>query len=259
MAAKKAKKKAKRVVAGESQLEALMDELLALKSEEVAPPVIPVHQLVAEALSLSRDATRHRDILEEKGCPPELIDALAVRGPALSESQSSLVNFRKRSRTKEDIALELLARELRGDMVADGRHATRGDTNAAKTLDEIMEGEGVADTVQDLRSLVPFFKKYRAQLTRIGVAVEDKMEHATDVANDLEASALSRTDAELERKAIDLRDRAASHLYAAMKEVRETGQYAFRKDPKLAELFRSEYVARKEALAKKKKKTGGGQ
>jgi hypothetical protein len=94
--------------------------------------------------------------------------------------------------------------------------------------------------VQDLKSLELFGATYQTQMTAIGFDVAAFRKRALELAEKLEGYvARRRTTTGAERASTDLRNRAATHLYEAMSEIREAGMYAFRNDPTVLPLFRS--------------------
>lgn len=127
-------------------------------------------------------------------------------------------------------------------MPSAGRVATRNDDLAQSSLDRISEGSGFDDLVQDLKELHAFAGKYHDQLVAIKIDVDALTQRALVLAGKFEQHlAHRRATTDAERAATDLRNRAATHLYEAMAEIRAAGAFAFRNDPNIRPLFRSAY------------------
>ena len=136
----------------------------------------------------------------------------------------------------------------------DGRFALRANPDAQAALDHIQEGTGLDDLVQDLRDLIAFLTRYKAALTAIGAKPDAKKAQAAKLADALGDNVASRrTGDRNESAALDMRDRAATYLLEAMREIRAAGTYAFRKRPEICARFRGTYDVTKRARAKSKR------
>jgi hypothetical protein len=235
-----------------SALDRLRAELAKIESPQ--PPPIPVDRLVGEAKLLAKAAEKRLAGLKKVGLDAKLVSGLEDRASALADAQAELTLARGAKRTKAEVALERDAIALRSQMVADGRYALRDDEDAQAALDAIQEGEGLDDLVQDLRALATFQTEHAAALSKIGVKAKGNAASANKVADGLEALVLARRsgDDQASAEARDLRDRAATHLFHAMSEVRAAGTYAFRDDPAAVQKFRSAYRATKRARGRGK-------
>ncbi len=239
-------------------LVALRAELEAIDAGEVKPPPIPADRLVGEGLALAETAARYEDELAAVGVGRALVGGLAARAQALAEAQARLLNLRGLKRSEAEVALEERAVELRADLVAAGRFALRGDANAQKVLDLVQEGEGLDDLVQDLKTLAAFADKHRDALARVGLEPAVAGARARKLAAELEGHVAARRAVDGDEvSALELRDRAATHLWAAMAEVRAAGAYAFRKNPRALARFRSAYNAQHRAKRRPGEGDGG--
>jgi hypothetical protein len=204
--------------------------------------------LVGEALALSVTARRYAARLNCAGCPAALIDGLGPRAHALAEAQAELSALRGRKRSEAEVALEAVATELRGEMIADGRFALRNDPGAQKILDDIQEGEGLEALIQDLKDVAAFSEKYADTLHKIRIDPVAKAARARKIAGELGDYVAARRSGDTEEAAaLDLRNRAATHLLVAVNEVRATGDYVFRKSPRIVVRFRSDRSAERRA------------
>lgn len=241
---------------GRRALDALRPLADALDASEVAPPPIPVAHLVAEALALADVAERTREALASVKLDLELLPRLSRGAHALAEAQAELTSLRGSKRGEAEIALEALAAELRSDMVADARFALRADRDAQRAIDEIQEGEGLDDLVQDLKSLAALTEKHSAPIEAVGASAKANAERARRCARELEAHVAARRTADREEVAArELRDRVATLLADAIGEVRAAGAYVFRKEPRTLAKFRSAYGAAKSARARARART----
>jgi hypothetical protein len=212
--------------------------------EDVSPPPIPAANLIAEGHALAKVATKYAEALRKVGLDAKLARSLADRAELLASAQSDLAITRANRRTKREVALEAEAIAARRDMVADGRYALRNDAEAQAALDRVQEGEGLDDLIQDLRDLATFHRTHARALAKIGVKGAGKATRAEELAAELSAAVSARRAGnEEESAALDLRNRAATYLVLAMREVREAGAYAFRSKPDVAARFRGAYAA----------------
>lgn len=236
---------------GQKALEAVRPLAEALPEAEVGPPVMPPAHLVAEALALAEVAEANREALASVQLDPALIPRLTIGAHALAKAHAELTILRGSKRSEAEVALEALASELRSDMVADARFALRKDRAAQRAIDEIQEGEGLDDLVQDLKSLAALVDKHAARIEAVGASARANIERARRCARELEAHVAARRTADREEIAAkELRDRVATLLADAMSEVRAAGAYAFRKQPRTLAKFRSAHNAKRRARDK---------
>jgi hypothetical protein len=238
---------AKKKSAGKNQPKARA-ELPKMSPADVRPPPIPVYHLLGEARALDKIAHKYGKELRRVGIASSLLASLSERTDLLSHLQGELALVRKSRRSKQEIAQEADAIELRRDMIADGRYALRDDADAQATLDHVQEGEGLDDLVQDLRDMAAFHTQHKAVLSKIGVKAEARAKAARALAEALGETLAGRRTGDVEEKtALDLRNRASTSLVGAMREIRAAGIYALRKDPDLVGRFRGTYFAKHRA------------
>ncbi|WP_109438597.1 hypothetical protein [Aquimarina sp. AU119] len=208
--------------------------LEALSLEEVKAPTIPVDIALQEAENLFVWAYEDKIILESKGLDWDTyFEDLPVRIGACRYAQAVWMKERytkkeilKRWRTESSKAYE-----FKNDVLADLYFKFRKDAEVLDRLDKITQAEGDDDIIQDLmdisvlgKSNAPELEKMRYDLRKFNIA-EQKSDYLAELlfkAND---------DTLDDVKAKDLRDRAFTHLKEAIDEIRDTGKYAFRKDP----------------------------
>jgi len=237
----------------EALLSAVRDQLLALPSEQVEAPEIPMAVVLQEANDLltlvSEDSVWNR--LATVGTKESDRDALRQAIGAARAAQSSWTVSRDRRKSDAQQARELRGEKLRLDLVAAGRWNLRADRVAQGALDAIVEGEGVADLVQDLNDLAALFEQKRAAFeSDKSLDLGARIEEARSLAAELAAGTSSeRLDTE-QAKAVDLRNRAYSLLDQLVSRLREAGRYAFREQEEVRRRFASRYLKRKGQRAK---------
>ncbi len=236
-----------------SALQPLEKTLVAIPVAEVAPPPIPSDKLVAEALALFTIGQQHAAALKRVGVAAALLAGLTSAAHALAEAQSNVTAAHRLRVTKEEERAVEDATDLRSQMVADARFALRHDAEAQASVDRIQEGEGLDDLVQDLRALATLHGQHKGPLAKIGAAPDKKSKRAIDLAKKVESLVATRRAADAgEGRAIDLRNRAATHLVGLMTEVRAAGAYVFRKEPNVLVKFRSAYNVVRRARGRRK-------
>jgi hypothetical protein len=229
-------------------LDAVREALAAIPPERAAAlPAIPVDRMLGEARALAVSARKYAEDLVGAGLDEVLIGDLGVRAQALAEAQAALVALRGFRRSEAEVALKRAALALRSDMTAGGRFALRKDADAQAVLDRIQQGDGLDDLIQDLRTLAVFFRRNAPALERIGAKPDLKRQQAEQTASELEWALARRRGGDRQAAALDLRNRAAAHLQEAVSEIRATGVYVFRHEPRIATKFRSAYNARRRA------------
>lgn len=231
-------------------LRELEPQLAALSSRDVVAPNIPVERLVAEGVELATVAWRDLAKLGSAGLDRNIVIALGKRSQALAEAQAELVTARSRGRTSEEEDLIAESTELRSEVLAAGRLALRRDPIAQSKLDDIIEGEGLDDLLQDLQDLAALLRAYSAAFAKVGLKPSELANWSETLRLRLSKHLAERRagDAETAAKK-DLRDRAATLLSDAVSITRLTGAYVFRKDPRRLLNYRSAYNAELRARA----------
>ena len=220
-------------------------ELNAIPADKVKKPPYPPDSLVGEGNALYNVCVRYRTELNEVGIDDAVIDDLPVRSQAVAGAQGARVLVPDTKRSAEEVEAETAAFELRNDIYAAGRYATRSNVEAQEALDKISEGTGHDDLVQDLKDLALFCTAYSVELKAIKLDPEEQRKAAMALAAKFEGYLAERRGAtELQRQATDLRNRAVTHLWEAISTIRAAGCYRFRHNPEVLPLFRSAYRRR---------------
>ncbi|TRX56173.1 hypothetical protein FNH22_16155 [Fulvivirga sp. M361] len=223
--------------------EAKLPLLEALPSEEVRVPDLPVDVYLQEAENLSVIASEDKEALTAVGLDWETYgEDLPVRAGALRHAQSQWVKTRysQEEARKEWNRLSPLAYEERNDLLATFRFAFRRRADLLGRVSEITDGTGHHDMVQDLSDLAALGEAGTQELEAIHFDVT-RLTQAAEQADQM-AALLAQANGERfdDSAAKVLRDRAYTHLKAAVDEVRVTGRYIFRKDGR-ARAYASNY------------------
>ena len=230
--------------------------LLLLAPAYASPPDIPVDVAKLEIASLARLARARSKELGRVGIGAHQIDTLARFATRLAALETTWQRARGAVKLSSADRKKLQEGEaLDAKLLAGGRWACRNDDAAHAELNRIAEGSGLADTVQDLRDLVTFWKEHAGDLARTDITASD-LARATELANVLSPSVEKEASDLDAASALELRNRVFWAADELAKEVREGGRYAFRLQPKIAAKFVSRYratvVRRSKSKAKNK-------
>jgi hypothetical protein len=236
----------------DAALETLRDTLLAIPSEHVQSPDLPMAVVLQEGndlLTLSRDPGVW-DRLLAVGAQQADREALAQAIAATRAAQSQWTVARDRSKSSAQAEREERGYKLRLDLLDAGRWNLRNDRTALGTLSAIAEGEGVADLIQDLNDLALLIEqKAPAFANDKTFDVATRAEEARSLAAELAAgTSLERLDTN-QARIVDLRNRAYTRLDGLVSSLREAGRYAFRDKDDVRKRFASSYVRRKNRRA----------
>jgi hypothetical protein len=233
-------------------LEALKATLMALAAEDVDEPRLPMATALQEANDLWTCASDPKvsAALGDVGIERDALARLRQAIDAAREAQSQWAVVRDGSKSEAQREREKRGERLRSDMLAASRWSLREDRVALGTLSAIAVGEGVADLIQDLNDLAELVSRKRQAFA--GDTTFDAAraaEEARSLASELAAGTSSERLVGDQAAAKALRDRAYTHLDDLVAELREAGQYAFRKDARLRQQFSSPYLRRRRRAA----------
>ncbi len=238
-----------------SELETLIPVLKALTPDDLIETTAPMAVALQEAndLHAAIQADDTWDRLLQVGMDPGVFDGLPVAVAAARQAQSQWVVVRDRGKAQTQRNRELSGTELRSEIVAACRWNLRHDPVALAVIDQIVQGEGVPDLVQDLMDLAALIDRQAAAFD--GDETFDaaaKAEVARTTASEITAG-LSESRVLGDHEAAKLvRDRAYTHLSKLVADVREAGRYAFRKDPRRAAAFGSAYMRKAKARSRRR-------
>ncbi len=218
-----------------------------MSQEVIKAPAQPVDVTTQEAENLFIWVQEDKQALNRKGLDWEtFVDDLPVRTGACRYAQAVWTKERysqeEAAKTWREEAPK--AYEFRNDLLADLRFAFRKRPDLLSRVREIANGDGDADMIQDLMDISVLGKSNLVELEKIKYDL--KLLNIAEQKSDSLAELLAKANgATLDNsKAKEIRDRAFTHLKEAIDEIRDTGKYAFRKDPERYKGYISRYRRR---------------
>jgi len=210
------------------------------------PNSIPVDVYLQEAENLYHWAVEDENELRARGLDWNLVTDIPARAGAVRAAESRWITtrFAREEAEAEWANRSPAAYDLRDELVQTFRFTFRKSPDLLGRVAAIAEGYSNADMIQDLNDLATLGRQHTAELQAIqlDLAVLDKAAKTADEMADLLGLATSER-AET-GEAIDLRNRAYSHLKEAVDEIRAYGQFVFRHDDKRAFGYSSVYRRR---------------
>jgi len=226
-----------------ADFKARQKEVEKISKQEVILPNMPVKVYINEAEHLYRSATRDRKELEAASLDTVTIEELKVRTGVCRVAQSLLVSERnlKEDAQKEWDEKSPIAYELKGQLTHDCDFAFRKEPALLKRLNEIREGDGHADMIQDLSDLSVLCEKNWSYLEAINVP-RKRVQQAGDMADEMGGLlAMANREDGADAIAKEFRDKAYTYLKVVVDEVRDFGKYVFWKDKEKLKDYSSQY------------------
>jgi len=219
-------------MSNQSDFSALEARIRAIAAGEVKVPVIPPGIYAQESEDLAVWAVPDLPRLTAAGLDANLVHELPTRVGAFRYTQSgwNSSRFTKEEAQKQFALLAPAAYDLRARLVHDMLFAYRRHADLKGRVQAIYEGTGDADMIQDLSDLAVHGRKNPAPLAAMGfdMALLAEAEGKSQELASLLAS--SRGEKATDSDVKVLRDKAYTHLKAAVDEIREVGQYVFWRD-----------------------------
>lgn len=199
------------------------------------------------SIAVVLDEARHLEVIVKK-LGSELLKGAALdknvrnelnqRRGRLDQAESAWLELRSRATPREILKLRSGAERLKRDAFAALRYFVAEDGDVQLRLDEIFEGGGDADLIDDLRKLADLAEANAALLAPAALPKEpvNKLRETAQLLADASAERAVDPDA---ATAIGLRNRAYWHLRTLMDQLRRAGRYVYRDHPKLLPLFRA--------------------
>lgn len=216
----------------------------ALPEDQVLTPYIPVGIYLQEAEDLFHWCQTDKDQFLAAGVAEQTINDIPVLAGGTREAQSI---WMKNVKTKEEAEREWAEKapeafNFRDQLLHTFRYAYRNDPDIMSQIQQIAEGNGSADLIQDLNDLAVIVREYPSPIVAIGEGPELGNRSATlsDEMADLRARANGEKIQESEHK--QLRDRFYTLLKQAVDEVRTCGKYLFWRQPDRLKGYNSKYL-----------------
>ena len=242
-----------------SALEALRPKLDEMEPDEIRAPDQPTEVYFQETTDVLTHIAEHQlaGMLVDEGLEQETLDAVPQALAAAQEAQSLWAMAYEKEKPVDQKTAEEKGFALRTKVAKKARFALRKNKAGLAVLSQILEGEGIADLVQDLDDLGMLLKHYSAAFARNrnfdAVATTTELTAlATTIRSGLAGFRMSTA----QSKAVDLRNRAWSFLDDLLGDVREAGRAAT--EGKIARGFGSAHERRLRAAQRRKAKAGSG-
>lgn len=222
----------------------LLERRLATLAADAArtPPTVPIPQILLEAERVYREAKRAKsDFAKLAGFDVDDLEGLRELAAALDDAEAEWKRHRLDKKASTLGAERREAEDLRATAIASGRYLLRHDPRAQSDLDQIQEGEGLADLIQDLRDLHRFIAAHGDAFAHDQYLPEGAAQRLVLLADQLAAGA----DSDASDLAQSERNRRYWVLAHALSEVRAAARYLFRNKPKKLDLFVSGHAARR--------------
>jgi len=229
----------------EDALKKLHEAIESIPDDEIVTPTMPVADVIGEAEELLKNAAADRDVLIKSGLDAALIDSLSDRiaAYAKAEANHNAVAFAKSEARKEWEKLKPEADDIKQTLIHSLRFVfKRNNMNAElKSVAEISKGKGYRDLVMDLMELHTLAEKYTDMLAKVGV--DNKVINDANVMFGKLRKLLGDINTQPKDVAAAKKtaQKAYTYLWQAVDEIREVGQFAFWKDEKKADLYRSDF------------------
>jgi len=245
-----------------SALSQLTQALKSIPAADVERPDGPMAELLQEILELLTFLAQNpaqAERLKKVGMGPDKVEALRAAHAAAQEAETAWGVVSGKNKPQQALEDEKRGYTLRSEGVAACRWNLRGNRHAQGVLDEVQQGDGIPDLIQDLRVTAGLIDANAAAFS--GDETFDPVARAAElrtVATVVESNTAGiRTDL-TQAEALDLRDRAYTHMDGLADEVKEAGRYAFRTERQHVRFFHNRYEAKLQRRSRRKKAAAGG-
>lgn len=226
-----------------TDLENVMDTLLAIPKEEVKKPSIPISVYLQEAVDLVVWANADKEKLTAIGLNWELVETLRTRAEACREAQSQWASDYK---AIEEAEKEWLRKapgtfKFRDVLLDDFRYAYRNDKSILSKVAVIADGRSRDDMIQDLNDLSVLGKANIGALEAVKFDLS-KLDLAAETVNEMSNLLASAKGENGASEQLDIRNRSYTYLKQAVDELRAAGKYVFAEDESRFIGYRSEFL-----------------
>jgi len=237
-------------------LEALRPILDAIPPQDVRTPNQPADIYFQETDDLLEHIALNQlaQVLVNEGLDVTTLEGVPLALTAAREAQTAWTLVNERAKPQEQRDLEKRGYDLRTKVSKKARFTLRRNPAALAVLSQILEGEGVADLVQDLDDLRMLMSHHAATFAQnknfdSAAASAELASLASNIRKGLSGFRMNPE----QSKAVDLRNRAWTHLDDLVDDVREAGRSAV--DGKAARGFGSAYERRVRAASRRRNPT----
>lgn len=226
-----------------SPVDALAEEIAkgeALSAEYATRyPDQPVAVTVAEGTRIAELVRGKAAALAKVGVDKALVTGLEARVALLVRREAEWNKARAKNRAGISPARIKAAEELKSQVYDGARFLLRRDAVVQQQLDQIAQGTGVADLVEDLTELGLIVKDHPSVFLDDPTFPKDAAEQCAKFATELSVG----LDPQEAAEALEARNRAFWLLVEAISEVRAALRYLWRKKPAMLATLGISYVA----------------
>lgn len=233
-------------------LEGLRPKLDNLDEVRLPDQPIEVYFQETEDLLTHVEANGLRGVLIDEGLDESVFDEIVTSLAAARQAQTEWTLLNDREKPESQKVMEAKGYALRTKAAKKARFTLRKDRSALAIIGDILEGEGLADLVQDLDDLSKLIADRPEAFARnrnfdSAATVAEMKATANSIRSGLSGFRMNPTQA----KAVELRNRAWTHLDALVGDLREAGRAAT--EGTIARGFGSAYNRRLAAEARRRK------
>ncbi len=205
------------------------EAIMAIPHEKVTHPVMPVSVVAQMAENLAVWAKDDTEVLAKSGLNMLLVEELPTRSGALRHVQAKWVSDKntRSDKIKEWNIEAPKGFELQTVLGHNMRFAFNLHPDLLKRVDEIAENSGADDMIQDLVDYATLGRDNIGLLEQAGTDITLPDAAETMAENLSELRAYSNNDKGQSNELKEERDRAYTHLYAAIREIHRVGQFVF--------------------------------
>ena len=237
----------------EEQIITCKADVAAVPDEKTVELNMPSNVYASESETFESWANQDSDKLAIGGISVERIAQIGIRAFVFREYQAAWIIVRRTGKDaeKEWKAFATGAYDLCDEMKHAFKYAFRNEPELLGRVNEIAQGTGDSDMIQDLKTYSLLGLKYKELLTPIGfdIAKLDTASSMSDEGANLLAEA-NGSKLKGNEKKVD-RDKAYTYLKEVVDEVRACGKYIFWKDKKRLVGYQSDYWKNKNSSTKK--------
>lgn len=229
-----------------NDFDTLKEVIESIPDEKVLSPSIPVSNYVQEAEDLYKWSVEDIEKLRICGVDEDKLEDLLVRTGACREAQSEwskeLKSQKEAARIWSDKSPD--AYDLREELLHTYQFAFRNNEELFTTLNNIREGSGHADMIQDLNDLV-VLGNAQQELLQIINFNQSKIEQAAQMADEMAGILADANGEKLKESATRVtRDKSYTYLKELVDEIRACGKFVFWKNENRLKGYRSQFLRR---------------
>jgi hypothetical protein len=226
---------------------AAKQQFMLIPEDKILTAHMPVDIFNQEADNLEHWCRDDRDALLLNGLSEELLNSLPLRVNASREAQGRWTKERRLKNDNQHLWKKKapISYAMRDGLIRSFRFAFRNHPELLATVNDIAEGDGHADMIQDLVSLSLLGKDHIPLLEAINFNL-DLLNQSDTMATDMgDLLAEINGDRMKTNETKIIRDRAFTYLKEAVDEIRDHGKYIFWNNEERLQGYYSNYSRKK--------------